>query len=170
MILGISVSAFTTFHVVLSLIGIVAGLIVVAGLLRSKALIGWTGLFLATTVVTSVTGFFFPRDQILPSHVVGIISLLLIAVAIAALYGYHLAHAWRWIYVVAAMVSLYLNVFVLVVQSFQKVGFLTALAPTQSSPTFIVAQVIVLAIFVALGFAALRSFRFEGNRSELGAV
>jgi hypothetical protein len=170
MILGMSTSAFTLFHVVLSLVGIVAGLIVLAGMLGSRTVSGWTALFLITTVLTSVTGFFFPRDQILPSHIVGAISLLVLAVAIVALYGYRLARSWRWIYVAGAMIALYLNVFVLVAQAFLKVAFLNALAPTGSEPAFIIAQVVVLVIFIALGIGALRSFHPETNPPALRRV
>ncbi len=109
MILGLSTSAFTLFHVVLSLVGISAGLIVLFGMFNSKRLDGWTALFLATTILTSATGFLFPRDHILPSHVVGIVSLIVLAVAILARYVYRLAGRWRWIYVVGAVVALYLR-------------------------------------------------------------
>jgi len=136
-------------------------------MLSSKAVNGWTALFLATTVLTSVTGYFFPRDQVLPSHIVGAISLLILAIAIVALYGHRLARSWRGIYVVSALVALYLNVFVLVAQAFQKVAFLNALAPTQSDPAFIVSEVVVLIILVVLGVGALRSFRPEGSRPAL---
>jgi uncharacterized membrane protein SirB2 len=157
-ILGMSISTFTLFHVILSLIGIAAGLVVLFGLLTSSKLEGWTALFLATTVLTSVTGFFFPRAQLLPSHIVGIISLVVLAVALIALYVYHLVRSWRWIYVASAVLALYLNVFVGVVQAFLKVPFLNALAPTQNEPPFLIAQVVVLAIFVVLGIMAVRSF------------
>ena len=163
MILGMSISTFTLVHVVLSLVGIFAGFVVLFGMFSSKSLDGWTALFLATTVLTSATGFFFPTAQILPSHIVGIISLIVLAVAVVALYTYRLAGAWRWIYVVGAVVALYLNVFVAVVQAFQKVSFLNALAPTQSAPPFIVTQVVVLGIFIALGFVAVRSFHPPAN-------
>ena len=158
MILGMSVATFTLVHVVLSLVGIVAGLVVVFGMLSSKRLDGWTALFLATTVLTSVTGYFFPRDHILPSHIVGAISLVVLAIAIFARYSGHLAGAWRWIYVVGAVLALYLNSFVGVFQSFLKVPMLKALAPTQSEPPFVIAQSVVLLIFIALAVAALRSF------------
>jgi hypothetical protein len=158
MILGMSISTFTLVHVVLSLVGIFAGLVVVFGMLSSKKLDGWTALFLATTVLTSVTGFFFPFDKILPSHIVGIISLVVLAIAILALYALHLAGPWRWIYVVSAVLALYLNVFVGVVQAFQKLPFLASLAPTQSEPPFLIAQAVVLVIFVGLGIAAVRAF------------
>jgi hypothetical protein len=153
-----SLPTFTLFHVILSLIGIVAGAIVVAGMLGSKPLNGWVAIFLATTVLTSVTGFFFPSDKILPSHIVGILSLVVLAFAILGFYVYHFAGSWRWIYVVSSVVALYFNVFVGVVQAFGKVSFLHAQAPTQSEPPFIIAQAIVLLLFVALGFMALRSF------------
>ena len=159
MILGMSTSTFTLVHVVLSLVGIFAGLVVVFGMFSSKKLDGLTALFLATTVLTSVTGFFFPFDKILPSHIVGVISLVVLVVTILALYALHLAGPWRWIYVVSAVVALYLNVFVGVVQAFQKLPFLASLAPTQSEPPFLIAQAVVLVIFVGLGIAAVRSFR-----------
>src|SRR5258707_4027280 len=167
MILGMSTSAFTLFHVVLSLVGIVAGIVVAAAMLSSRIANGWTALFLATTVLTSVTGFLFPTDQILPSHIVGVVSLLVLIVAIAALYGYRLARSWRWIYVVAPVVALYLQVFVFVAQGFLKVAVLNALAPTQSDPGFIIAQLIVPAIFVVLGIKAVKSFPPEANPPRL---
>jgi len=159
MILGMSTSTFTAVHVVLSLIGIVAGIVVLAGMLRARRPAGWTALFLATTVLTSVTGFFFPVDHLLPSHIVGIISLVVLAIALLALYGYRLAGSWRWLYVGSAVLALYLNVFVGVVQVFQKLPVLTRLAPTQSEPPFLVAQVAVLATFVVLGIRAVVRFR-----------
>ena len=158
MILGMSTSTFTAFHTILSLVGILAGLVALYGWLASRHLAAWTALFLGTTVLTSVTGYFFPRDQILPSHVVGALSLVLLALAIAALYGYRLAGAWRWIYVATATIALYLNVFVLVVQGFLKVPMLNALAPTQKEPPFLIAQAVVLVLFAVLGFVAVRSF------------
>ena len=151
----------TKVHVVISLIAIFAGLVVVFGLLTGKRLDGWTALFLTTTVLTSVTGFFFPFHGVTPAIIVGIISLVLLAVAILARYARHLAGHWRLIYVVSAMIALYLNVFVLVVQLFQKVSALKAMAPTQSEPPFAVTQLVVLALFVLLTiFAAIR-FRGE---------
>jgi hypothetical protein len=170
MILGMSTSTFTLLHVVLSLIGIGAGIIVAGAMLSSKTVDGWTALFLATTVLTSVTGYFFPVDRVMPSHIVGAISLVVLAIALAALYGYRLARSSRWIYVVSALLALYLNVFVLVAQAFQKIAFLNALAPTQSDPAFIVSQVVVLIIFVALGVGALRSFHPEGSPPALRPV
>jgi hypothetical protein len=161
MVLGMSLATFTLLHVVVSLIGIVAGLVAMVGLLKSKSLPGWTGLFLLTTILTSVTGFFFPVEKLLPSHVIGIISLVLLAVACLALYGQKLAGRWRWIYVLTAMISLYLNVFVLVIQSFLKVPPLHALAPSvpPSEPPFAIVQGIVLVFFVVTTFLAIRKFR-----------
>jgi hypothetical protein len=163
MILGMSVATFTVVHVVLSLIGIVSGIIVLLGMLGGKRLDGLTAIFLATTVLTSVTGFLFPGDHLLPSHMVGIISLVALALAILALYVYRLAGSWRWIYVAAAVVALYLNVFVGVVQAFRKLPFLTPLAPTQSEPPFLIAQTVVLVILVVLGGVALRTFHPEAR-------
>ena len=158
MILGMSLSTFTTLHVIISLIGIVTGLVVLLGMLGGRQLGSWTAIFLATTVLTSATGFLFPFNKLLPSHVVGIISLAVLAIALLALYGLHLAGAWRWIYVAAAVLALYLNVFVGVVQAFQKLAFLQPFAPTQTEAPFIVAQVVVVAIFVVLGFLAVKRF------------
>ncbi len=158
MILGMSTSTFTAVHVILSLIGIVTGLIVLFGMLGGKRLDGLTAIFLATTVLTSVTGFLFHSASFGPPHVVGVISLVVLAVAILALYAYHLAGAWRWVYVVSAVLALYFNVFVGVVQAFQKLPALSALAPTQSEPPFLVAQLVVLAVFVLLGIVAVKSF------------
>ena len=159
MILGMSTATFTEVHVILSLIGIVCGIVVVSGMLSAKRLSGWTALFLATTVLTSVTGFFFPREHLLPSHIVGIISLGVLAVAILALYLYRLAGPWRWLYVGSAVLALYLNVFVGVVQAFEKLPVLTRLAPTQSEPPFRVTQLLVLLIFLVLGIRAVIRFR-----------
>jgi hypothetical protein len=161
MILGMSLSTFTFVHVVISLVGIVTGIIVLFGMLGARRLPALTAVFLATTVLTSATGFLFPFTHLLPSHVVGIISLVVLAAALFALYGNHLAGPWRWIYVVGAVVALYLNVFVGVVQAFQKLAFLQPFAPTQSEPPFIVAQTAVLAIFVILGLLGVRRFHPE---------
>jgi len=158
MVLGMSLSTFTLLHVVISLVAILTGLVVLYGMLTSRCLDGWTGTFLVTTVLTSVTGFFFPFEHLLPSHVVGIISLALLAIAIIALYLGHLAGSWRWLYVATAIASLYLNVVVLVAQAFQKIGPLHALAPTQSDPPFAIVQAILLVAFIVLGVKALRTF------------
>ena len=134
MILGMSVGAFTLLHVIISLVAIGSGLIVVGGMFASNRLHRTTALFLFTTVLTSVTGFLFPIHGFTPALGVGILSCVILAVALFALYREHLVGAWRWIYVITAIVSLYFNVFVLVVQSFMKVSALNALAPTQSEP------------------------------------
>jgi hypothetical protein len=159
MIIGLSVPAFTQLHVIISLIGIVTGLIAILGLCARRLLRGWTGLFLLTTVLTSVTGFMFPFTSFGPPEIVGVISLIALAITISALYFYKLIGPWRWIYVVMAVLSEYLNVFVGVVQSFQKIPWLHPLAPTGSEPPFIVAQVIVMAIFVVLAIIAIKRFR-----------
>lgn len=158
MILGMSIPTFTFVHTALSLVGILVGLVALYGMFGSKRLEGWTLVFLVTTVLTSVTGFFFPVEKILPSHVVGVISLLVLAVAIAALYIYRLAGAWRWLYVASAVFALYLNVFVGIVQGFGKVPFLNALAPKQTDLPFIIAQGIALLMFIYLGIKAVRGF------------
>ena len=158
MIWGMSAATFTLVHVVLSLVGIGAGLIVMSGLLAGRLLHGWTALFLVTTVATSVTGFGFPVDHLLPSHIVGIISLVVLAVAIVALYGLHLRGVWRWIYVVCAAVALYLNVFVGVVQAFLRVPVLRAVAPHQTEPPFVITQLVVLAVFIVLTIVAAKRF------------
>ena len=156
MILGMT--PFTLFHVILSLIGIVSGLVVLAGMLASDRKEGWTLIFLITTVGTSVTGFLFPFGGFTPAIGFGIISMVFLITAIIALYVCRLAGACRWIYVVSAIVSLYLNVFVLVVQSFQKIPAFNALAPTGSEPPFAVVQGVVLVLFVYAAYLSLRRF------------
>lgn len=158
MILGMSLSAFTTFHVVLSLIGTASGLIVLAAMIENKRAPAWTALFLVTTIGTSVTGFLFPFKTFDPALVVGTISLVLLAIAVLSLYALRLAGIWRLVFVIAAVMALYLNAFVGVVQSFQKLPFLKPLAPPQSEPPFAIAQGVVLIIFVLLGYLAVRRF------------
>ena len=165
MIFGMTTSTFTAIHVLLSLVGIGSGFAVMYGLLTGKRLNGWTVLFLATTVATSVTGFGFPFDHLLPSHKVGIISLLVLAVAIYGRYARHLAGAWRWIYVVGSAVALYFNVLVLIVQAFQKVPLLKTLAPTQKEPPFVVAQLVALLVFATLTVFATVRFHPERVRT-----
>lgn len=159
MILGMSTSTFTLLHVLISLIGIGSGLVALYGLLNGKLLSGWTPLFLVSTVLTSVTGFLFPVEHLLPAHKVGIISLIVLAIAIAALYLFHLAGKWRAIYVISALMALYLNCFVAVVQLFLKIPALHAMAPNGNEPPFLVAQTLVLLIFIALGVFATKRFR-----------
>lgn len=151
-------AAFTLIHVLISLIGIVTGFVVVFGMIEGKQLDRWTAWFLGTTVATSVTGYFFPVHHIMPSHIVGAISLVVLAVAIFSRYKRHMTGGWRRTYVISAVVALYFNVFVLVVQLFQKVPALKAMAPTQSEPPFAIAQLIVLVLFVGLGIAAAKKF------------
>jgi hypothetical protein len=159
MILGVSTSTFTLVHVLTSLIGIGSGLIALYGLLNGKLLAGWTPLFLASTILTNVTGFLFPVDHLLPSHKVGIISLVVLAIAIAALYLFHLAGKWRAPCVISALMALYLNCFVAIVQSFLKIPALRAVAPYGNEPPFLIAQTIVLLIFIAFGILATKRFR-----------
>lgn len=162
MILGMSIPAFTMLHVVISLIGIATGLLVLAAMLRSNHLSGLSAIFLITTVLTSVTGFLFPSSSFTPAQAFGYLSLFLLAIALAALYVFHLAGAWRRIYVAAAVAALYLNCFVLVVQMFQKLPRLNALAPNQSEPPFQVAQGLLLLAFIVLGVLAGRRFHPDG--------
>jgi hypothetical protein len=164
MVLGLSLPAFTLVHVIISLIGIAAGLIVMFGLLGSKPMPGLTAIFLLFTILTSATGFLFPFKELLPSHMIGILSLVLLAIACIALYGMKLAGVWRPVYVVTAMISLYFNVFVLIIQSFLKVPALAALAPAvppapPSGPVFAVVQGLVLLFFVLVTIGAWRRYR-----------
>ena len=163
MILGMTTLTFV--HVVLSLIGIFAGFFVVLGLLTSKRLDGWTALFLASTVATSVTGFFFPFHGVTPADVFGVLSLIVLPIAMFARYGRNLAGAWRRTYVITAMIALYLNVFIFIVQSFEKSPTLRALAPTQSAPPFMVTQLVVLVLFVVLTIATAKKFREDAVRT-----
>ena len=142
----------------ISLVGIGSGLVVLAAMLASRERSGWTKVFLWTTVATSVTGFFFPFTHFLPSHAVGIVSLVVLAPTLSARYISGLAGIWRPVYVVGAVLALYLNVFVLVVQMFLKIPFLHALAPTQTEPPFAVAQGIVAVLFLIAGIAAVLRF------------
>jgi len=156
---GIPTPLFLEIHVVLSLIGIVSGFFVLYGLLSGTASRGWTAIFLATTILTSVTGFPLPPFGFDPPRAIGTLSLILLAIAVAALSAFRLAGAWREIYVVTAMTALYLNCFVAVFQAFLKIPSLHALAPTQSEPPFLVAEVVVLVIFLVLSFVAVRKAR-----------
>lgn len=152
---------FTLIHVVLSLAGIFAGFVVVGGLMAGVRFKGWTALFLATTLLANATGFGFPFLTLLPSHILGAMSLVILPVAAAAWYWKHLAGPWRTVFVVGSVVALYFNVFVLVVQLFQKFPGLIAVAPTQKSPAFGATQLLVLVLFLVLGRAALKGFRTE---------
>jgi hypothetical protein len=162
MILGISTATYTLLHVLISLLGIGSGLVVMFGLLAQRRLDGWTAVFLTTTALTSITGFGFPFHGLLPSHIVGIISLVILALVIPARYTFRLAGPWRSIYVIGSTTALWFNVFVLIVQSFQKVPALRELAPTQKEPPFVIAQVLALLIFATL--AVLATVRFHPER------
>jgi hypothetical protein len=146
-------------HVLVSLIGIASGVVILFGFFHSNRLDGWTALFMATTAATSASGFLFPIHGVTPGIVVGIISLVVLAIATIARYALHMAGAWRKIYVITAMIALYLNCFVLIAQLFRRVPFLTALAPTQSEPPFAVAQGVLLLAFVILTIMAASRFR-----------
>lgn len=156
MILGMSVQAFLALHVILSLLGIVSGLAVASEMLRGRYPAAMTAIFLATTILTSATGFPLPPYGFDPPRIVGALSLALLALAVAGLYVFKLAGAWRWIYLSTALAALYLNCFVAVIQSFQKVPAVNALAPTQTEAPFLVAQVVVIVAFVAVGVVAIR--------------
>jgi hypothetical protein len=158
MILGMSVGTFTVLHVIITLVAIGSGLIVVGGMFASHRLPVATALFLFTTALTSLTGFLFPIHGFTPALGVGILASAILLVALFALYKEHLVGAWRWIYVIAAVSSLYLNVFVPVVQSFVKVAALNALAPTQTEPPFTITQATVLAIFILITLIATAKF------------
>jgi hypothetical protein len=159
MILGMSIGAFTLLHVIITLVAIGSGLIVVGGMFASQRLPVTTALFLLTTALTSVTGFLFPIHGFTPALGVGIVACVILVVALFAFYKEHLVGAWRWIYAITAVASLYLNVFVLVVQSFVKVSALNALAPTRTEPPFAVTQVVVLAVFILIALIAVIKFQ-----------
>jgi len=161
MTLGMSLETFTLVHVIISLIAIVSGLIALFGMIAGKRLDAMNGLFLTTTVLTSVTGFGFPIHSVTPAVILGILSLIVLAIALFARYARHLAAGWRRTYVITASIALYFNCFVLVVQSFMKVPVLHAVAPTQKEPPFAIAQLIVLVLFVVLSIVAAKKFRSE---------
>jgi hypothetical protein len=152
----LDLNAFTLFHVLISVLGVIAGLVVVGGLIAGVVLDGWTLIFLVTTILASVTGFGFPSTAVLPSHIVGGISLVVLAACVTARYLKDLAGTWRTIFVVSAVTALYLNVFVLIVQLFAKTPALRELAPTQSEAPFALTQGLVLGLFVWIGMAARR--------------
>jgi hypothetical protein len=165
--MSFDLKTFTLVHVAISLVGIFSGFVVLFGLLTARRLNGWTALFLASALATSVTGFLFPFQHFLPSHGVGIVSLIVLAVAILARYVFNLAGTWRWVYAVGAVVSLYLIVFVGIVQAFQKVPALKAMAPTQSEPPFLITQLATMALFVALAILAAIKFRIDPIRARV---
>jgi hypothetical protein len=153
------ITTLTLGHTVISIVAIAAGLVVVGGLIAGVRIDGWTGIFLVTTTLTSITGFFFPFAQLLPSHWIGIISLLILPFVVAARYWKHLRGAWRGIYVTGTVLILYLNFFVLLVQLFRRIPALLVAAPKQTEPPFVLTQLLVLALFAWLGIAAFRRFR-----------
>ena len=161
MMLGLSLHAFTILHVVISLVGIVSGLVVLFGLFKSQSMPGMTAFFLITTILTNATGFMFPFEKLLPSHIIAILSLVLLAIACYALYSMKLAGAWRPIYLITAIVSLYLNVFVLVIQSFLKIPPLHEIAPGNppAGPAFAVVQGVVLVFFIVMIIQVWRRFK-----------
>src|SRR3954454_10575149 len=164
MILGLSLSTFVLVHVMISLVGIAAGFVIIFGMLGSSRMSGWTAIFLLFTILTSATGFLIPplvSDKLLPSHIIGALSLVVLAVACLALYGQKLSGSWRWVFVVTALLAQYLNVFVLVIQSFLKIPPLHALAPgvPPSEPPFAIVQGVVLVCFVICIVGAIRRFR-----------
>lgn len=159
MILGMNTATFTALHVLISLVGIGSGLVVMYGFLKSNRMDRWTLWFLATTALTSLTGFLFPNEHITPGIVVGILSMIVLAVAVAARHGFRMNGAWRPVYVISASIALYFNVFVFVVQSFEKVPPLRAIAPTQKEPPFGIAQLLVLILFVVATVFAVKNFR-----------
>jgi hypothetical protein len=164
MILGMSTGTYTLLHVVISVVAIGSGLIVMYGFLRGKRWDGLTAIFLVTTVLTSVSGFGFPFEHLSPAHMIGIISLVVLVVAITARYAFHMAGAWRRIYVISSAIALYFNVFVLVVQSFLKQPALHALAPQGKEPPFLIAQVTVMVIFIVWTIFAVKKFHPELGR------
>jgi hypothetical protein len=158
MILGMSLHAFTQFHVALSLIGILAGLITLLGMFGSKPLNAITALFLVTTVLTSLTGFLFPFQGVTPGIVIGILSIIVLILAIFARYTFRYSGPWRWIYVVCSIIALWFNVFIFIVQSFEKIPGIHDLAPTQTEPPFKITQLVVLIAFIVLGIRAVKKF------------
>lgn len=169
-VLGLSLSAFTHLHVALSLMGILAGLVVLLGLLGSEELPAITALFVLTTVLTSLTGFLFPFHGVTPGVVIGILSIIVLFAAILARYSFHYTGAWRWVYVVTSILALWFNVFVFIVQSFEKIPSLHAMAPTGSEPPFKITQLVVLATFIVLGIRAVKKFHPAPETPEEGVV
>lgn len=170
MVFGMSLATYTLIHVIISLIGIGSGLIVLFGMFGGKRLDGMTALFLATTVLTSVTGFGFPFEHVTPGIILGILSLVVLAIAVAARYSFRMAGKWRAIYVVTAVIALYFNCFVLIAQSFLRIPSLHALAPTGHEPPFAIAQGILLVLFIVAGVKAVKKFRPDAVMSVARAA
>jgi hypothetical protein len=163
MVLGMSLATFTIIHVLISLIGIGTGLIVLFGLLNGKLVSPWNGIFLLFTILTSVTGFMYPFEKVTPGIILGILSMIVLAIALLALYAFHLKGIWRTTYVVTAMIALYFNCFVLIAQSFMKVPALHALAPTGTEAPFKIAQLLLLVITIILIVMAAKRFRLGAS-------
>jgi hypothetical protein len=159
MVLGMSLSAFTILHVILSLIGIGSGFIVLFGLINGRLLSPWNVVFLVTTILTSLTGFAFPNTKVTPGIILGILSIIVLAIAVLALYVFNLRGGWRRTYAITAMIALYFNVFVLIAQTFEHVPAFHALAPTGTETPFKVAQTLLLILFIVLITAAAKKFR-----------
>lgn len=158
MVFGIPLAAYTLIHVIISLVGIGSGLIVLFGMFGGKRLDGMTTLFLVTTALTSLTGFGFPIAHITPGFILGILSLIVLAIAIPARYSFHMAGKWRSIYVVTAVIALYFNCFALIVQSFLKIPALHALVPKGNEPPFAISEGILLMLFIVAGVLAVKKF------------
>lgn len=169
MLFGMSLHTYTLIHVAISLVGIVSGLIVLFGILGGKRLDGLTSLFLFTTALTSITGFGFPFKRLEPPHIVGIVSLVVLLLAVLARYTFRLAGHWRAIYVITAVMAFYFNVFVLVVQGFLKVPALHALAPNGNEPPFAIVQGIVLVLFIVVGVLAVKRFHPQSEMQASAA-
>lgn len=159
MVFGMSLALYTQIHVIISLVGIVSGLIVLLGMFGAKRMDGLTALFLATTALTSITGFFFPFHGVTPGIILGVLSLIVLALCIPARYMFHMAGKWRATYVITAVIALYFNCFVLIVQSFLKIPALHALAPHGNEPPFAIAQGILLVLFIIAGIRAVKKFK-----------
>jgi hypothetical protein len=163
MVLGMSLSAFTLLHVIISLAGLGSGFIVLYGMLNGKRLDGWTAIFFTTTVLTSVTGFLFPFEGLKPSYVLAAVSLVVLAISIVARYTFQMVGAWRGAYVITAAIALYFNCFVAVVQAFAKIPALHDLAPKGNEPPFLIAQLVVLVLFIWLTYRATKRFRSSAS-------
>ena len=165
MVFGMSLATFTLIHVIISLVGIGSGLIVLFGMFGGKRLDGMTALFVGSTALTSLTGFGFPFEYVTPAIILGILSLVVLAIAIVARYSLSMAGRWRSIYVITAVIALYFNCFVLIVQSFLKVPALHALAPKGNEPPFAIAQGILLVLFIGAGILAVKKLHPEASMS-----
>lgn len=170
MILGMSFLTFIRLHTIISLIGIFTGFIVIFGMMGGKRLAGWTGVFLLTTVLTTLTGYLFPFHGATPEFNIGVISTVVLIPALIAIYVKHLAGAWRSIYIVTAILAQWLNTFVGVVQLFRKIAFFNALAPTQKEPPFLIAQALVLVFFVVAAIVSIRKFHPEAGGARKAAI